>query len=125
MVADPFFGEPVYRLAAAASTVRRLVGSAFERTSLIALPNTRIPRGRVWFRRRLGGDWVSTPSAESIPTGVCGGARNRVIAQSRGESSTRGENNHDLAHHGQLQFDAAAPRHPLQQSKRVGRTKPS
>src|SRR4051812_28031895 len=109
MVADLFFVEPV---SAAASTVRRLVGSAFERTSLIALPNTRI-RGRVWFRRRLGGDWVSTPSAESIPTGVCGGARNRVIAQSRGESGTRGENNHDLAHHRQLQFDAAAPRHPL------------
>ena len=56
---------------------------------------------------------MSTPSAESIPTGVCGGARNRVIAQSRGESSTRGENNLDLAHHRQLPFDAAAPRHPL------------
>jgi hypothetical protein len=47
---------------------------------------------------------------ESIPTSVCGGERSRVIGRSPGESRSQGQNDHGLAQHSLLSFDATARR---------------
>jgi hypothetical protein len=70
------------------------------------LPNARLRRSYVSFRRLLRKERVSTPIAESVPTGVCGGARKGFIGQSPGQSRSRGQNNHGLVQHRPLSFDA-------------------
>ncbi len=49
---------------------------------------------------------MSNPIAKSIPTGVSGGERKRVIGQSSAQSRSCGQNNHGLAQHRPLSFDA-------------------
>jgi hypothetical protein len=49
---------------------------------------------------------VSNPIAKSVPTGVSGCERKGVIGQSSAQGRSCGQNNHGLAQHRPLSFDA-------------------